>query len=195
MKKAIWFCSVLLLGACGGQADEPQQEMQPSLQQTRTEMNQEDPAGVSDEDRADYLARLASNMPGVRNATAVAAGDYTVIGIDVDKDLDRSKVGSIKYAVAESIKHDPLGEGALVVADPDINARLKEIRQDMEAGRPLQGIINELADITGRLLPELPPQENHQNPQDAQQNQDNEMDKQDRQELQNEQEKESREQK
>src|SRR3954466_12845005 len=103
-----------------------------------------------------HLVSLASSIPNVNDATAVVLGNYAIIGIDVDKNLDRSEVGSIKYSVAESLKNDPHGARAIVVADPDINARLKEIGEDIQKGEPLEGIINELADIAGRVIPEVP---------------------------------------
>ncbi|WP_244943881.1 YhcN/YlaJ family sporulation lipoprotein [Siminovitchia fortis] len=191
MKKAAYIFIILILAACGQMNGEQRDGGNPSLQNTKTEISRQDNARNSDEDRANYLAGLASDIPQVKNATAVVAGDYAIIGIDVDKDLDRSKVGSIKYSVAESIKHDPRGAGAIVVADPDINARLKEIKDDISKGMPMQGIINELADITGRVMPELPPQENNKNPQEAPQKQDQEMDRQDTRQIQKEQEKQS----
>ncbi|WP_394232657.1 YhcN/YlaJ family sporulation lipoprotein [Niallia oryzisoli] len=103
-----------------------------------------------------HLADLASGIPSVNDATAVVLGRYAIVGIDVDKNLDRSEVGSIKYTVAESLKNDPNGARAVVIADPDINARLKEIAEDIQKGEPIQGIMNELADISGRLMPEVP---------------------------------------
>lgn len=103
-----------------------------------------------------HLTELASSLPNVNDATAIVLGKYAIVGIDVNKDLDRSEVGSIKYSVAESLKHDPHGARAIVVADPDINARLKEIRDDIQKGEPIQGIMNELSDIAGRLIPEIP---------------------------------------
>lgn len=103
-----------------------------------------------------HLVSLASSMPNVNDATAVVLGKYAIVGIDVDKNLDRSEVGSIKYSVAEGLKHDPHGARAVVVADPDINARLREIYTDIQNGKPIQGIMNELADISGRLMPEIP---------------------------------------
>lgn len=56
------------------------------------------------EEISNHLANLAAEVPNVNNATAVALGKFAVVGIDVDKDLDRSKVGSIKYSVAEALK-------------------------------------------------------------------------------------------
>ncbi|WP_374723814.1 YhcN/YlaJ family sporulation lipoprotein [Calidifontibacillus erzurumensis] len=111
---------------------------------------------LNGEERAEYLANLAARVPDVKDATAVVAGDYAVIGIDVDKDLDRSRVGSIKYSVAEALKDDPLGANAVVVADPDTVERLREMRDEIANGRPIEGIINELAAIVGRMMPQIP---------------------------------------
>ena len=102
------------------------------------------------------LVQLASDVPGVKEATAVVFGKYAIVGIDIDANLERSQVGTIKYSVAESLKHDPYGAESIVIADPDINARLKEIAGDIRNGKPGQGIIRELADIAGRLMPEVP---------------------------------------
>lgn len=102
------------------------------------------------------LVKLATSIPDVNGATAVVFGKYAIVGIDVDSNIERSEVGTIKYSVAESLKHDPFGARAVVVADPDMNARLKEISQDIQNGEPIQGIMNELSDITGRLMPEVP---------------------------------------
>jgi len=99
---------------------------------------------------------LASSIPDVKDATAVVAGNYAVVGIDVDKDLDRSRVGTIKYSVAEALKDDPLGANAVVVADPDIVERLRVMRQDIQKGKPIKGVMNELAGIVGRLMPQIP---------------------------------------
>jgi YhcN/YlaJ family sporulation lipoprotein len=103
-----------------------------------------------------HLADLATSIPKVNDATAVVLGRYALVGIDVNQDLDRSEVGSIKYSVAESLKNDPHGARAIIIADPDINARLKEIGEDIQRGEPIEGIMNELADIAGRVIPEVP---------------------------------------
>ncbi|WP_010171792.1 YhcN/YlaJ family sporulation lipoprotein [Bacillus coahuilensis] len=119
------------------------------------------------ETTSNRLAELAASVPNVKHATVVALGEYAIVGIDVDKDLDRSEVGTIKYSVAETLKDDPDGAEALVVADPDITARLTEIRYDIQNGHPIQGILNELSDITGRIIPELPKHLQKTNPEEA----------------------------
>jgi YhcN/YlaJ family sporulation lipoprotein len=116
---------------------------------------------------AQHLVKLTTGMPNIKDATAVVIGRFAFVGIDVDANIDRSKVGAIKYSVAESLKNDPHGANAVVIADPDITARLKEIAEDIENGRPIQGIINELADISGRLMPEIPADIIDSNPKEA----------------------------
>lgn len=105
---------------------------------------------------ARHLIDIAKQIPKVHDATAVVLGPYAFVGIDVGANLERSEVGSIKYSVAESLKKDPNGANAVVIADPDMMARLKEISADIRNGQPLPGIMNELADISGRLIPEIP---------------------------------------
>jgi YhcN/YlaJ family sporulation lipoprotein len=102
------------------------------------------------------LVELATSIPNVNDATAVVFGRYAIVGIDVNAKIERSQVGTIKYSVAESLKQDPYGARAIVVADADTNERLKEIQGDIKKGRPVQGIMEELADVAGRLMPEVP---------------------------------------
>ncbi|MBT2654222.1 YhcN/YlaJ family sporulation lipoprotein [Bacillus sp. ISL-18] len=102
------------------------------------------------------LVELATSIPNVSDATAVVLGKYAIVGIDVDAKIDRSQVGSIKYSVAESLRKDPYGANAIVVADADTNQRLREIQADIKKGRPIRGIMEELADVAGRLIPEVP---------------------------------------
>lgn len=192
MKKALIPICILLLAACGqgnnmeNNANEPRPQGVSIRNEEMADDNRRDNI-----DKANHLSNLATQVPGVRGARAVIAGDYAVIGIDVDKDLDRSKVGSLKYSVAESIKHDPLGAGAVVVADPDLNERLEEIRNDFAAGQPLQGIMNELADITGRVMPEAPPPEMNKNPEEAPQKPKREMNRNEDRRLNREQQQQS----
>ncbi len=111
---------------------------------------------ISSQKKAEHLVKLASGVPGVKDATAVVLGNIAVVGIDVDAKLERSDVDSIKYTVAESLKDDPHGADAIVIADPDVMERLREINEDIKNGAPIMGIMNELSDIVGRLMPEVP---------------------------------------
>jgi YhcN/YlaJ family sporulation lipoprotein len=103
-----------------------------------------------------HLVGLTTRVPNVEDAAAVVIGRYAIVGIDVNDQMERSEVDTVKYTVAETLKKDPHGARAAVIADPDITARLKEISEDIRNGKPIQGIMNELSDITGRVMPEVP---------------------------------------
>lgn len=123
---------------------------------------------VNNQDLAAHLSHVASKVPNVKDAAAVVAGPYSVVGIDVDKDLDRSRVGSIKYSVLEALRHDPYGKTAVVVADADVTERLRNISDKIGQGHPVQGVVDELSGIVGRYMPDFPisedqPQEPDQN--------------------------------
>jgi YhcN/YlaJ family sporulation lipoprotein len=105
---------------------------------------------------SEHLVTLANEIPEVNDATAVVLGNYAVVGIDVNSDLDRNKVETIKYSVAESLMHDPYGARAVVIADADTNVRLREMGREIREGRPIIGILDELAAIVGRIIPEVP---------------------------------------
>jgi YhcN/YlaJ family sporulation lipoprotein len=137
------------------------------------------------------LVHLASSIPNVNDATAVVLGRYAIVGIDVNSKIDRSQVGSIKYSVAESLKNDPYGANAIVVADPDTTQRLKEISFEIKKGRPIQGIMNELAEVAGRLMPEVPGDLINPTPKNGMQEQKKKLDPNERNNLDKKQEKES----
>ena len=103
-----------------------------------------------------HLVEIATRIPNVNDATAVVIGPYAVVGIDVNSELDRSRVSTIKYSVAESLKKDPYGANAVIIADADTYVRLQEMGRDIQRGRPVAGILEELADIVGRVMPEIP---------------------------------------
>jgi len=117
-------------------------------------MTEEEP--VMDEDAADRLERLAESVQGVNGARCVVLGKVAIVGIDVDGKLDRGKVGSVKYAVAEALAKDPAGVRALVTADLDIQNRIRAIRDSAKDGKPLRGLAEQLAELIGRMMPQLP---------------------------------------
>ncbi|MHC0037310.1 YhcN/YlaJ family sporulation lipoprotein [Pseudoneobacillus sp. C159] len=155
----IWYIIALLLlvGCNGGNKNDVAQNNnlnQDIIKVKNTNIPEVD--RVTGQDIAKHLVELTTSLPNVNDATAVVLGPFAIVGIDVNANVERSQVGSIKYTVAESLKKDPHGARAVVVADPDITARLKEVQEDIKNGKPIQGIMNELADISGRLMPEIP---------------------------------------
>nr|WP_199425989.1 YhcN/YlaJ family sporulation lipoprotein [Anoxybacillus caldiproteolyticus] len=140
---------------------------------------------------AKHLATLANRVPNVNDATAVVVGKYAIVGIDVNSNIDASRVGTIKYSVAESLQKDPYGANAIIIADPDLYARLNNIAKQVDNGRPVQSFMNELADIVGRVMPEVPSDLfNQKNEQPTKEN-DSQLNKREEQQLNNRQEQQS----
>lgn len=115
-----------------------------------------DVKGESDVALKDHFEQLAKRVPGVNGAHCVVMNNMAVVGIDVDGALTRSRVGSIKYSVAEAIRKDPRSVRAVVTADMDISSRLAEMGKHISKGNPVSGFASEMADIIGRIMPQLP---------------------------------------
>ena len=89
----LFLVGIILLAACGQQEDPPLAEEQENNQ--LVQVKNSDPTKLEDlsnTEIANHLANVASDVPSVDDAAAIVAGPYTVVGIDVDKDLDRSRV-------------------------------------------------------------------------------------------------------
>ncbi len=151
-------------GTTPNDTQEPEREPQPFQGQSEREPVKENGRDqvVEEFDRktaqqtAERLAKLATRVSEVNDATAVVVGPWAVVGIDIDASYDRGRVGNIKYSVAEALKQDPAGAYAVVTADPDTLQRLREMREAIQNGEPVEGIMNELAEIVGRLMPQIP---------------------------------------
>ncbi|QED47396.1 YhcN/YlaJ family sporulation lipoprotein [Cytobacillus dafuensis] len=155
MTKWLSLVLIVFLTSCGLNNNQVQENTNENVVHVKNSAIQEVDR-TSGQQISKRLVQLASSIPNVNDATAVVLGKYAIVGIDVNANLERSEVGSIKYSVAESLKNDPYGARAIIIADPDLNARLREISEDIQNGKPIQGIMNELADISGRLMPEIP---------------------------------------
>jgi YhcN/YlaJ family sporulation lipoprotein len=152
---AVLLFAVMLAGCARPQND----TSSPSAQANNVTVRQTVPPKPEIRDRQavmERLEQLAKSVPQVRAANCVVLGRTAIVGIDVDPDLERSRVDVIKYSVAEALRKDPYGVHAFVTADVDIAGRIREIREDIKRGRPIAGFAEELADIIGRIVPQLP---------------------------------------
>ena len=136
----------------------PTPKKQANIQQTQRvpQTAPELPKNQGPEATAARLVQLSMSVPEVHHATAVVFRKTAIVGISVDAKLERSKVGTVKYAVAQALKKDPQGATAMVTADPAMFTRIQEINQQVKKGKPISGFANELADIAGRIMPQFP---------------------------------------
>ncbi|GGM20367.1 putative lipoprotein YlaJ [Paraliobacillus quinghaiensis] len=151
---------IFILGGCQANNEEKNLVEQGNenddhiLQVRDSELTEETHA--SNQEIAEHLASLANRVPDVEGATAIIAGPYAAVGIDVDEKLDRSRVGTIKFAVTEALQDDPYGKTAIVIADADGTERIRAMARNVRSGDPIHGITEELAAIIGRYMPEFP---------------------------------------
>lgn len=178
--------TIILLGACQQQEKPEALDKQDGRQHlvrvsdsSKKKTNQARPST----DVAQHLVNVTEHVADVNDATAIVIGRYAVVGIDVKDDLDRSKVETIKYSVAKALRNDPEGANAVVVADPDTVSRLKEMGKEIQAGRPVSGIMDELAAIVGRVMPEMPRNEIERNEKDPTNDPNNQLKEQDQKQL------------
>ncbi|MCM3025717.1 YhcN/YlaJ family sporulation lipoprotein [Bacillus safensis] len=178
--------TIILLGACQQQEKPEALDKQDGRQHlvkvsdsSKKKANQARPST----DVAQHLVNVTEHVADVNDATAIVIGRYAVVGIDVKDDLDRSKVETIKYSVAKALRNDPEGANAVVVADPDTVSRLKEMGKEIQAGRPVSGIMDELAAIVGRVMPEMPRNEIDRNEKDPTNDPNNQLKEQDQKQL------------
>lgn len=158
MKKLLWLIVLLTLAACQQSGEESLLEEKQGNSELKY-VTDSDPVKRKDmttQQRARHLAKLAVQVPDVHDATAIVLGNYVAVGIDVDKDLDRSRVGVIKYSVAEALKNDPYGKQAVVIADGDGVERLRNLGEKVSQGHPVQAVTDELSEIIARYMPEGP---------------------------------------
>lgn len=172
MNKMQWIIALFLLAACQAN-DEPvaeNKEQTERVQYVKQSVRTPENKNMSATEIAEHLVTVAKQVPDVNDATAVVTGKYAVVGIDVNQKLDRSRVSSIKYTVAEALQKDPLGANAVVTADADTTYRLKQMATEIKRGHPVGGIMEELADIVGRLMPEVPSKSNKSEPEPVRSN-------------------------
>lgn len=142
----------LMAGCARPPAEQPQNEQGEVRQQTVPDTRE----NRSRQDIAAHLEGIVKSIPQVEDARCVVLGNTAIVGINVEPGLDRARVDSIKYSAAEALKKDPYGVNSLVTADLDLNQRINEVREDINQGRPLSGMAEELGDIIGRIMPQIP---------------------------------------
>ncbi|HEU4963433.1 MAG TPA: YhcN/YlaJ family sporulation lipoprotein [Bacilli bacterium] len=104
---------------------------------------------------ADYIADTVNRIPGVERSAVLLTGKTALVGVDLSKDISGSKIDTIKYSVKEAAENTGTGYNAIVTADVDTVTRVRELIAGAKAGKPIDSVSDEIADIISRLLPEM----------------------------------------
>lgn len=98
VKKLLLTTALLFTAACQQQSGEESllQERQGETElKYVTDSDPVERKNLTSQQAARHLAKIAVEVPDVHDATAIVLGNYVAVGIDVDKDLDRSASGSL----------------------------------------------------------------------------------------------------
>ncbi|ASS75078.1 hypothetical protein CIG75_08870 [Tumebacillus algifaecis] len=109
----------------------------------------------SAEQQADSLANIMTRIPGVEHASVLIAGKMALVGLDLHPSITGSQIDSIKFSAKEAVERNGDGYRALVSADLDTVTRARTLIRDIQHGKPMTAISNEIADIVSRLIPEM----------------------------------------
>src|SRR5690625_2600714 len=114
IKHAVTFilCIVLLFGCTQNQQKETSLKKQAHQEK------------VSNKQIADHLSEVAHSVPGVNEALVTIIGSYAIVGIDVESQLDSSRVETIKYSVSEALRKDSHGINDDLIVDTEIRKKM-----------------------------------------------------------------------
>ena len=111
IKLRLMFLSLLLIaGGCqmkNDVTDEKNAEL--NGQQFRNNVHNEINS-TENKEISSRLEKATLEVPHVRAADAIVLGNYVFVAVDVDAEIERSQVDSIKYAVSERLQNDPDGK-------------------------------------------------------------------------------------
>ncbi|BCJ85779.1 YhcN/YlaJ family sporulation lipoprotein [Effusibacillus dendaii] len=103
---------------------------------------------------ADHMAQVLTGIPGVQHAYVLLTGRVALVGVDLKSNISGSKIDTVKYSVKEAAERTGPGYRAIVSADVDTVARIRQMTAGIRHGRPISSFTDEIADILSRLIPE-----------------------------------------
>lgn len=105
---------------------------------------------------ADDIAREISDLKEVDSAYVLMMGRRAYVAVMLDpKAGQRELTSQLKRKIAQRAKAvDPLVQRVYVSANPDFVKQLRDYSEDIQTGRPVEGIVDQLSDIIRRTFPE-----------------------------------------
>lgn len=109
---------------------------------------------MGDSKRARTLEDRIEDLDDVRNARVIVSGSTAYVGVDIDAKLQGKMTDQLKERVIERAKQsDKALTMVYVSADADTMTRLKNYARDIEDGKPISGIIQQVDEMFRRPAP------------------------------------------
>jgi YhcN/YlaJ family sporulation lipoprotein len=141
--------SILSISACSAQ------NRPGPVEPTPTPNTTPDPS-QADEDvtMSNKLADRISTMEEINSATVVVSGSKAWVGVDLQADAGTEVTEEVKTKITQMVKNQANNiRTVYVTADADTVTRLRNVARDITAGKPISGFMDELIDITKRIMP------------------------------------------
>ena len=112
------------------------------------------PQQADENAKADMLAQKIADMQNINSATVVISGTQAWVGVDLHANVKGQLSNQMKNDITNMVKNEvPNIQTVYVTADADTVTRLRNIAQEIAAGRPVSGFLNELMEIGRRITP------------------------------------------
>ncbi|NLM12571.1 MAG: YhcN/YlaJ family sporulation lipoprotein [Epulopiscium sp.] len=105
-------------------------------------------------ERAKHIAEAITNLPKVEKATVIVTGNIALVGVELDSNINESEMDETKKLIEEkTFSADASLKNVSVTASPEIVKRIHSIAQDLNRGKPIEGLAEELGSIIRRITP------------------------------------------
>lgn len=143
----------LFFSTCLSAGCTPAQKPAPSPTKTAPAPTDETKVTTTDKQKAERIAREATQVDGVRKAVVVVSDKTAYIGLDL-KNKEGAAAQKVKDEVARRVKAaEPTLKTVNVTADPDLVTRLRKIADQINKGKPVSGFSRELTEIGRKIEP------------------------------------------
>jgi len=136
-----------LLGACSPASRPGPTQPNPEMQAPQVQQSNQDST------KAKAIAeRVDKDVQEINSASVVISGNQAWVGVDAY--ANAQVTAQVKERISGIVKEmEPGVQTVYVTADADTVTRLRKIANDIAAGKPVSGFVNELAEIAGRIAP------------------------------------------
>ena len=106
--------------------------------------------------RSKSISEKLSAIDGVSNANVVITGKTALVGVDMPSNTESDKTTQMKNMIETKVKEiDSDIDNVVVTSDVDLSKRIKNVGSDMEGGKPLTGLVEEMEEIMRRITPNM----------------------------------------
>jgi len=152
MKKFWYILLIMVLLTSTTVACTPAQRPGPTDQNQEMQTPQVEQSNQDATRAKEIASRIDQEIEEINSATVVISGNQAWVGVDAY--ANKEVTAQVKDRISNLVKQLAPGvQTVYVTADADLVTRLRNIANEIAAGKPVSGFINELTEIAGRITP------------------------------------------